>query len=250
MFCTNGHENIEGSKFCIECGDPLATEANPTGANPLSSSPSGTNSAADSHSQQNSVTNRSIIGILLSLLLGAVGGIFGIILGQKSIKEIDSSDGKLTGRGAAMTSFILGILSIVWTVVIILALVLVSASSNSDGASSSASGNESGGGSGDSTYTINWLDTVYGYTCADVYSHFQLNGNTPVRVYGSDGSQVASGVLDKGTDNPQLNSKGVTVPACDYSATVSGIPKGLGTYTIADFGDSYADALSEGRNNQ
>jgi hypothetical protein len=246
MLCTNGHENIEGSKFCIECGALIITEIQPDQESPLGNPSAGTNSGGVSQSQQSAVSNRSIIGILLSLLLGAVGGIFGIILGKKSLKEIDSSGGKLTGRGAAITSFVLGILSIVWTIIIILVLVLTLTPSSSSSSNSSGSGYDSGSASThvDSTYTINWLDTVFGYSCADVYSNFQFNGNTPVRVYGSDGTQVASGVIDSGTDNPQANSKGDTVPACDYTAEISGIPKGLGTYTIADFGSSYADALS------
>lgn len=60
-----------------------------------------------------------VTGILGLLCCGLVG-IAGVVLGSAAKREIDASGGYQTGRGMAQAGFVLGILSLVWTVVAVL----------------------------------------------------------------------------------------------------------------------------------
>lgn len=61
-----------------------------------------------------------VLGILGLVCCGIVTGIPALILGNTAKKEIDASGGAQTGRGMAQAGFILGIISIVWTVLAII----------------------------------------------------------------------------------------------------------------------------------
>ena len=60
-----------------------------------------------------------ILGILGLVCCGIFTGIPALILGNIAKKEIDASGGAQTGRGMAQAGFILGIISIVWTLIAI-----------------------------------------------------------------------------------------------------------------------------------
>jgi len=222
VICSNGHENQLEAKFCNVCGARLVES---------SIEPSQVSSSnADITKIQKSIKVRNLAGILLSIFLGALGGIFGILLGLKSLKEIKTSDNKLKGRGAAVASLILGIVSVVLTILIVVAVCASGSKSSSSLSTSSAS----------SSYSITWTDTVYSTDCANS----SFIGGTPVRVYGPNGQQVASGGMDSGADSTDTDKSGSTVNVCIYSATIPNIPSGLGSYTISDFGNSYANGLT------
>jgi Domain of unknown function (DUF4190) len=72
---------------------------------------------------------------VLSLVLGIVGmsvcvsvfplvGIAGFVLGRKARREIDAEPGRYAGRGLATAGWVLGIISIVWSVLWVLIVVL------------------------------------------------------------------------------------------------------------------------------
>jgi Domain of unknown function (DUF4190) len=68
---------------------------------------------------------------IVAMVLGILGlavcpliGIAGLVLGNKARKEIDASAGMLAGRGMATAGFVLGIISIAFTLLVILVIVL------------------------------------------------------------------------------------------------------------------------------
>ena len=59
-----------------------------------------------------------MVGIISLLCCGLIG-IASIIMGSSAKKEIDASNGSLTGRGMAQAGFILGIIAVIWFVLAI-----------------------------------------------------------------------------------------------------------------------------------
>ena len=256
MLCENGHINPEGLKFCRACGVPLGTMLTPetptvkdtqVGSPPesadegdevaTSSSPpvaNRTEQPAFDFKEQSSVTNLTIWGIVLSLLLGAIGGIVGIILGRKALERIDRSNGSIRGRGGALTSVIIGTAAIVWSIGIGAALLATSHPSSTPVTRSTTK----------PAYTLDWTDEVYGAACNQVETQLGLNYSLPVRVFGPNGQQVTLGIMGSGRDDSATNSHGERVNTCTYSATIRGIPRGLGTYIVSDFGATESQGLT------
>ncbi len=69
---------------------------------------------------------------LLGLLCCGVIGIAGIILGKQAKAEIEASQGRLTGAGMAKAGFILGIVSVVLTVIGVVFYAILFATGSSD----------------------------------------------------------------------------------------------------------------------
>lgn len=61
-----------------------------------------------------------VLGILGLVCCGIFTGIPALILGKQAQGEIDASGGAISGRGMATAGFILGIISIVWTVLAVI----------------------------------------------------------------------------------------------------------------------------------
>jgi hypothetical protein len=68
---------------------------------------------------------------IIAMVLGILGlavcpliGIAAIVLGNKARKEIDAAPGQFAGRGMATAGFVLGIISVAFTVLLILLLVV------------------------------------------------------------------------------------------------------------------------------
>ena len=61
-----------------------------------------------------------VLGILSLVCCGLFAGIPAIILGKQAQKEIDASGGLQTGRGMATAGFVLGIISIVFSIIYII----------------------------------------------------------------------------------------------------------------------------------
>jgi hypothetical protein len=256
VICENEHVNPEGLKFCRSCGVPLdemLTPETPTdedtqvGSPPeianesdevaTSSSPPVANRSeqpAFEYKEQSSVTNLTIWGIVLSLLLGAIGGIVGIILGRKALEKIDRSNGGIRGRGGALTTIIIGTAAIVWSIGIGAALLATSHPSSTPATQSTTK----------PTYTVDWTDEVFGATCSQVSSQYGLDYSLPVRVFGPSGQQVALGIMGSGSNGSATNSQGERVNTCTYGATIRSVPKGLGTYIISDFGTAEVKGLT------
>ena len=256
MLCENGHVNPEGLKFCRTCGVPLGAKLTPetptdedaqVGSHPESTNESDevrtslsppvasrTEQPSFDFKEQSSVTNLTIWGIVLSLLLGAIGGVVGIFLGRKALEKIDRSNGSIRGRGGALTTVIIGTAAIVWSIGIGAALLATSHPSSPPVTRSSAR----------STYTVDWNDEVYGAACSQVDTQFGLNYSLPVRVFGPSGQQVALGIMGSGSDGSATNSHGERVSTCTYAATIRGVPKGLRTYIVSDFGQAESQSLT------
>ena len=66
-----------------------------------------------------------VCGILAFALCGIFTGIPALILGSQAVREIDSSGGRLGGRGLATAGRILGIISIVLTILAAIAVALI-----------------------------------------------------------------------------------------------------------------------------
>ena len=64
-----------------------------------------------------------ILGILGLVCCGLFAGVPALILGNMATKEIDNSGGMQTGRGMARAGVILGVISIVWSVISFILLV-------------------------------------------------------------------------------------------------------------------------------
>jgi prepilin-type processing-associated H-X9-DG protein len=60
--------------------------------------------------QPTSTSGLAIASLLLSLCLPAVGGLFGIVLGIMALAQINSSEGRMGGRGLAISGIVLGII--------------------------------------------------------------------------------------------------------------------------------------------
>jgi hypothetical protein len=68
---------------------------------------------------------------IIAMVLGILGlavcpliGIAAIVLGNKARKEIDAAPGQFTGRGMATAGFVLGIISVAFTVLLLLLVIL------------------------------------------------------------------------------------------------------------------------------
>lgn len=68
-----------------------------------------------------------VCGILSNLMpiIGIVLGIIGIVFGIRAKKEIQHSNGTLTGDGMAITGFICGIVGTVVSITIIIIIIIV-----------------------------------------------------------------------------------------------------------------------------
>jgi hypothetical protein len=65
----------------------------------------------------------AIASLILPLLLGALGGIAGLILGNKAKRQIDESGGRQTGRGLATAGIIVSWVAIALTTLLIIIVV-------------------------------------------------------------------------------------------------------------------------------
>ena len=173
---------------------------------------------------QSKVTRRAVLGLLLSIFLGLIGGIFGIILGRRSLKEIKKSGGSMKGRGVALSSIIVGIVSIVATIIVIASALLVQPPA----------------------YSVSITQTLYGTTCSNAkYIYYNFNPSQAVIVYsGPSGQQIASGTYGSGYDSSETAQSGRSVDVCIYTASVSGIPRGLGNYIVDDNGEGLSAGVS------
>lgn len=255
--CSNGHSNLGAIRYCRLCGVSIASFT-PTDELPVGDvvsqgtkfdgrtnqdrtgiSEDGTQSTIAV--SQTSVTNRSTIGIILSLLFGAIGGIFGVVLGRHSLRDIDMSEGRLQGRGSALTSVVFGWLAIAGTLVLVVALVATNSKGNAPNTSSNTTASD---------YTIQFTDEIFGTSCADMNTNVPaFNSSSPVRVFGPNGQQIASGVYDSGYGTTDQGKSGTTVKVCIFTATIRGIPKSFSNYVFTDSGDSAANGVAITRSN-
>lgn len=95
-------------------GTPPPPPNQPYGSSPYGQQPQGPTGT------NNKAIWALVLGILSILCCGIVAGIPALILGRSAKAEIDASGGAQTGRGLAQAGFILGIISIVWTIVAII----------------------------------------------------------------------------------------------------------------------------------
>ncbi|MDA0184729.1 DUF4190 domain-containing protein [Solirubrobacter phytolaccae] len=61
-----------------------------------------------------------VLGIVSILCVPLIAGIIGVIIGGQAKKEIDSSGGRLGGRGMAQAGVILSWIGIAWGVLVII----------------------------------------------------------------------------------------------------------------------------------
>lgn len=64
MNCSNGHANVEGNRFCLECGVALPATPQPTGGVVLTKAPVGPGKSL--------AAGVSVVGVVI-LLVGSVG---------------------------------------------------------------------------------------------------------------------------------------------------------------------------------
>jgi hypothetical protein len=64
-----------------------------------------------------------VLGIVGLVMCGLLAGIPAIILGSQARREIDASQGRLAGRGAAQAGFILGIIGTVLSTLLIVLVI-------------------------------------------------------------------------------------------------------------------------------
>lgn len=241
--CANGHECPSAAKFCLECGLPFSTPEEtlkPVGQSEIPSIKTFPPLFADQTNSESTTqaknSNRAVIGIVLSILLGGIGGIFSIVLGRRALSEIDNSGGRLSGRGSAMTSLVLGVISVFGTIVLVIALI---ATGSTKGQSATKVVSKP------SAYSITFGDSLYGTTCANVASNYStFNSSLPAIIYGPQGQVLATGAMDSGTDMQLPGASGKNVAVCYYSASLSHITSGLGTYVVNDNGGSFSNGIT------
>jgi hypothetical protein len=71
----------------------------------------------------------ALITGILGLVICPLVGIIGLVLGNKARKEIDAEPGRYSGRGQATAGFVLGILSVAYTLLLVLFIVAGAAGS-------------------------------------------------------------------------------------------------------------------------
>lgn len=92
-------------------GTPPPPPNQPYGSSPYGQQPQGPTGT------NNKAIWALVLGILSILCCGIVAGIPALILGRSAKAEIDASGGAQSGRGMAQAGFILGIISIVVTII-------------------------------------------------------------------------------------------------------------------------------------
>ena len=70
-----------------------------------------------------------VLGILGVVACGFVAGIPAIIVGKQAQREIDASNGWLTGRGMATAGIVMGWIAVALTVIAVLIIIVAVASS-------------------------------------------------------------------------------------------------------------------------
>ena len=98
-------------------------EATPYQASFGGSSPYGMSTYSTPPVQHPQATLALILGIL-GLAVCPFVGIAALVVGNKARKQIDAAPGQFTGRGMATAGFVLGIVSVVLTVLFVLVVVL------------------------------------------------------------------------------------------------------------------------------
>lgn len=96
---------------------------NPYGVNPYQSSYGGVSPYGVAPVPHPRATVAMILGIV-GLVICPFVGIAGLVLGNSARKEIDAEPQRYTGRGMATAGFVLGILSVIYSVFIVLVVVL------------------------------------------------------------------------------------------------------------------------------
>ncbi len=83
--CLNGHENVEGQRFCGTCGDPLAPEASLPAQppqQPLRAEAEGSTLAEPETKRHN--RRPLIVGVIAAVLVSALGGVLFFTVGSGS----------------------------------------------------------------------------------------------------------------------------------------------------------------------
>ena len=70
-------------------------------------------------------TTALVLGILSLLFFGLFTGIPAMVIGRKTAREIDQSQGRLGGRGMATAGFVTGLIGTIWSALAFALVVLV-----------------------------------------------------------------------------------------------------------------------------
>ncbi len=119
MVCINcGKENVEGAKFCVECGAEIKAieKAIPTtNIQPTTETAAKQPIQEASPATEKKMSGKAIAGFVLSLVgavfAGVVCGILGTIFSAGALKEINKNE-NLKGAGMATAGLIISILDI------------------------------------------------------------------------------------------------------------------------------------------
>ncbi len=82
---------------------------------------------------------------------------------------------------------------------------------------------------GPGNHTVTFIDEQYGSSCANA----QVGPGTPVKVTGDNGTRVATGSLNAGTDGSASLTNGSTIPTCTFRAVIQ-VPANQNTYSFDD----------------
>ena len=128
MVCVNGHQMVEGGRFCTQCGGSPAALTQPAMSGGYSAPAATSYGYPTGPAGMAYVPNLPTSGFAIAGLILAIIGVplLSIIFGFVALSQIKA--GKSKGRGMALAAVIIGFL---WMAFAILLIVLSAASSQS-----------------------------------------------------------------------------------------------------------------------